>query len=462
MKLNAFLLFSIYTMTTSCVWMKPANERIADSRNKISTGFQKELYQQKFKINQGALDISWQQGLNKMYLSNPSLIQADFRIADAKQNQKQVWRDMTPGLTLGVTDSFNIGELGDAFSNPIYRINSFLSLGNLLDLPKNVYSRKLTYIGTELSAENSMRQQVIALYRLFQEQRLLKLQKRAIDIEGELVQRITGIEGSEIIAMRLNHKNALDAWVESEQNWKVKVGDFFMAGYDSINLRPSGIPDITYNPSSLDFSDTNRWGLLQLNLLALEDIAEKGRFLDTYFRYLPRANMTVSAPPLFSNTNNRSFDPTLIRLNPSLNWSLDSRGFIGRQLNRLKREAPLRQWRKDRRQREEVKKLLEGKKALTEVQLELAKLRQVMDDYKQIVASGLVEDPEKAIQTLRRLREREVRLTAREIEICTAFWLIDEQRWKPITKRWLATRSTRTKIRETDKNRTTLRSLLKK
>jgi len=49
---------------------------------------------------------------------------------------------------------------------------------------------------------------------------------------------------------------------------------------------------------------------------------------------------------------------------------------------------------------------------------------------------------------MRRLKEKEVRLMAREIEICSAFWLIDEQRWKPITKRWLETRQQRTTLRK--------------
>jgi len=118
------------------------------------------------------------------------------------------------------------------------------------------------------------------------------------------------------------------------------------------------------------------------------------------------------------------------------------------------------QWQKDKRQREEIKKLLEGKEALTEIQAELNKLRKVMASYTDIVRSGLVDDPEQAIQTMRQLREREIRLTAKEIEICSAFWLLDENRWKPITKRWLATREDRTKMRQAAQ-KTNLKSLLK-
>jgi len=451
---------SLYTIVTSCAWMTPAEERIAKNRDQISASFQKELINQQNTTYQGELELSWDQALDKMYLSNPNLIQADFRIVDAKNTQKQIWKNMRPSLSIGASDSFSIDNLGDALSGGAFRINSFLSLGNLLDLPNNVYERKLTYIGTELTAENTMRQEVIALYRLFQEQRLLRLQKRAVDIEAELVKGVTGLEGSEVIALKLKNKMAREDWKKAEQGWKEKVGDFYMAGYDSINLEPDKIPNIIYDPDDLDFSDTNRWGLLQLNLLALEKIASKGNFLNAYLRYLPRASTSVSAPALFSNTTNESFDPGLTRLSPSLSWTLDTRGSIGSQLDRLKRDIPIKEWRDDKRQREEITKLLEGKEALRKVQTELKDLRSTMKNYQEIVESGLVDDPELALQNMRNLREQEVNLLAREIEICSSFWLIDEQRWKPITKSWLATREQRTKIRN-ESQKGTLKKLIK-
>lgn len=434
-------------LVTACSWLVPASKRIDNAREEISKKFQKEVHNHKYGTNQGHLNINWQQGLNKMYLSNPELIQADHRIEDAKVRQKQIWKDMIPGLSLGVSDSFTIGNFGDAYSNPVYRIDSFLNLGNLLQLPKNVYTRKLTYFGSELQAENVMRQQVIALYRLFQQQKLLNLEKKAIDLEGELIRGITGLEGAEISEMKLEHKEALEAWEENYREWNTKVGDFFMAGFDEINLKAQGLPEITYNPDDLDFSDTQRWGMLQLNLLALEQIAEDGAVLDAYLRYLPRANLSVSAPAIYSNTSRQSFDANEIRLGPSLSWNLDSRGYIGQQIRRIKRENPINEWRKDKRQRDEVKKLFEGKKALQDIQKELLTLRQAIEGYRQAVRQGLIKDPEKAIRTMRKLREREVRLVAREIEISTSFWLIDESRWKPITKRWLATREARASIR---------------
>jgi len=81
---------------------------------------------------------------------------------------------------------------------------------------------------------------------------------------------MTGLDGKDIAAMRLKHKEALEKWREKQKTWRTKVGDFFMNQYGLVNLTPSGLPDISYSVSELDFSDTGRWGFLQLNLLALE------------------------------------------------------------------------------------------------------------------------------------------------------------------------------------------------
>jgi len=106
------------------------------------------------------------------------------------------------------------------------------------------------------------------------------------------------------------------------------------------------------------------------------------------------------------------------------------------------------EWRRDKRQRDEVQRLLEGKKALTKTQYELSRLRQAVKGYQEAVLKGLIKDPQKAIGTLRKLREQEIRLLANEIEISTSFWLIDESRWRKITQSWLATREERAGIRD--------------
>ncbi|MFT6792841.1 MAG: hypothetical protein ACJAR1_000827 [Rubritalea sp.] len=448
---------------SSCVWMKSVDKRVKESRDSVENKYLQEVRNHNKGVN-NTLSINWNQGLEKMYLSNPSLIQADFRLADAKQRQKQVWTRMIPGLSVGLSDSFTLEDFGDAFSGSRFRINSFISLGNLIDLPQTIYTNKLTYLGSELQAENTMRQQVIALYRLFQEQRLHRIEKQALGLEFSLLESVSEVDNETYLTMKLKHEEAYETWENNIKTWETKVGDFFMDGYDTIHLDPKQIPDILYKPSELDFTDTSRWGLLQLNLLALESIAEDGRVLDAYLRYLPRANLSVTAPSIYSNSSNQSFDPALTRFGPSFNWNLDSQGYISQQLDRIKRESPLKEWRKDKRTREEVAKLMEGKEALIEVQQELVTLKSAMDVYKKAVRAGLIKDPESAVQMMRRLKEREVRFLAKEIEICSAFWLIDEQRWKPITKRWLETRKTRTEIREknTKSNELRVKSQFKK
>ena len=221
-----------------------------------------------------------------------------------------------------------------------------------------------------------------------------------------------------------------------------------MSQYGVVRLDAASIPVISYSSADLDFSDTGRWGFLQLNLLALEEIAEDGMVLDAYLRYLPRANVSVSAPSLYNSSSDVNFDPELIRIGPSMYWSMDARGYIGRQVDRLKRNQILTDWRKDKRRREEINKLLEGKQALAELQMELDKLNSAIRGYQRAVKAGLVVDPEKAIKTMRRLREREVRMKAKEMEICTEFWLIDEARWTSLTKKWLKSSAKRTEQRK--------------
>jgi len=435
-------------MLSSCAGMKSTNRRLSDKREKLTAEYSAELEQVTSSTHGGEFEATWNEAMEKMYLQNPSLIEADYRIMDARQRQRRVWRNFIPGVTVSASDSFYIRDLGDAFTDTSFRISSYISLGNLLDLPKTVYTNKLYFLGAKLQAENIMRQQVIALYRMFQEQRLLNLEKRAIDYEKAFVVSMTGLDGKDIAAMRLKHKEALEKWREKQKTWRTKVGDFFMNQYGLVNLTPSGLPDISYSVSELDFSDTGRWGFLQLNLLALEQIAEDGRVLDAYTRYLPRASMSVSAPTLYSSDSDIAFDPELIRIGPSMYWSMDSRGYVGRQIDRLKRNKVITDWRKDKRRREEIIRLLEGKQALTDILEELGKLQVTIRGYQKAVQSGLVDDPEKALRTMRKLREREISLKAKEIEIYTEFWLIDEYRWKPITARWLQTSAQREKQRE--------------
>lgn len=433
---------------SSCVWMKPAQKRVDDAREVISNDFLSKLRVQGAQQGQGEVKLTWKEAMEKMYLSNPDLIQADNQIEQARQQQKQLWRNLLPLLGVGVANNVAIKDFADVFSNPQLRIYSYLPLGALLQLPKEAYTRKLFYMGAKLQAEQQMRQQVILLYRLFQKQRLLAMQKRSLDFEEQLLSGVSGLESVEVLTMKTQYMDAKTTWNTAQRQWLSQVGDFFMTGYDAVDLINSGIPDISYKPSDLDFTDTSRWGMLQLNLLAMEQIAEDGQILDLYLRYFPTPNLSVSAPPLYNSTSGQVFDASGINVGPSLDWNLDTQGTIGQQLKRIRLNKTIKDWRKDKRQRDEITKLLEGKKALGVVQTELAKHRQAMEGYRKAVLSGLIKDPRAAIQTMRKLQEIEISLAAKEIEICTSFWLIDETRWTAITRRWLQTRESRTKLRD--------------
>lgn len=451
--LAILLLFIGCSMLTSCYLMTSPEDRVAQNRDDIQDEFYAELKRQQSKKQGGRLELTWNQALEKMYMENPRLLEADFKVEDAVNQQKRVYTSLIPLVSVGVSDSFEIQNLDEAFSDVSLRVYSYLPLGEVVRLPKQIYTKKLLYMGAQLNAEQAMRQEVIALYRLFQKQYLLELEKKALLLERALTKSGAGVDDVEALKLREEHLLAFEGWVERYEEWRVEVGDFFMGDYAKVELVRRSLPKISYKPSELDFTDSGRWGMLQLNLLAMERISEDAKIVDTYLRYFPRPNFNVSAPPLYSDTSSNSFDPAEIRIGPSLNWSLDTRGTISDQLNRIKRQKPLSDWRDDKRRRGEIKKLLDGKEALVEIQTELSKLREVIEAYKKAVKSGLVESPIHAIRTMRNLRERELRIVAKEIEIHTSFWLIDETRWAKITQLWQKSRVVRAEQREEERER---------
>ncbi|MGJ8672132.1 hypothetical protein [Rubritalea sp.] len=449
-----FWLISLTLLTSiqvSCYVMTSPEKRVSDNRGEIEESFQKELRRQMAGADGGELKVNWNQALEKMYMDNPRLLQADFKVEDAVNQQKRVWTGLIPLVSVGVSDSFELENIDEAFDDINLRVYSYLPLGEVVRLPKQIYTKKLLYMGSQLNAEQTMRQEVIALYRLFQRQYLLELEKRAIMLEGELTKGLVNLEDADALKLRADYLVAYQEWETRYEDWRIEIGDFFMSDYRKVELNYRSLPDISYRTSELDFTDSGRWGMLQLNLLALEKISEDAEILDTYLRFFPSPNFNVTAPPLYSDTANSSFDPEEISFGPSLNWSIDTRGTVSEQLNRIKREKPLSDWRKDKRKREEISKLVKGKQSLLEIQTELKKLRSAMKGYRKAVQSGLVDDPRKAMRTMRSLREREVRLAAKEIEIYTSFWLIDESRWAKTTKRWQETRVIRAKQRKKDR-----------
>jgi hypothetical protein len=448
-----YICIAFSAFLTSCYLATPPEERVAQNRDEIQQGFHAELARQQNSGRGGELELSWAAALEKMYMHNPQLLQADFKVEDAVNQQKRVYTNLIPLMSIGVSDSFELENIDEAFDDINLRVYSYLPLGEIVRLPKQIYTKKLLYMGSQLNAEQTMRQEVIALYRLFQRQYLLELEKRAIILEGELTKGLVGLEDADALKLRQDYLNAYEDWEARYEEWRVEVGDFFMSDYREIDLHYRSLPDISYKSAELDFTDSGRWGMLQLNLLALEQISEDAEIIDTYLRYFPRPDFNVSAPPLYSDSASSSFDPADIRLGPSLNWSIDTRGTVTEQLNRIKREKPLSDWRKDKRRREEVKKLLDGKDALVEIQAELKKVRAAIRGYKKAVQSGLVSDPRKALRTMRSLRENEISLAAKEIEIYTSFWLIDEKRWTKTTKRWQETRKIRAEKRNEERKR---------
>ena len=409
---------------------------------------------------------NWAKAKTDLLWSNPEIIKAEFAIDDNIESRLNIWKSFIPSLSLSISDSQTFEDVSELFADTNLRVSSFFNFGNLLQMPKNLAVNHLTKLGLEWRAEQIMRNEVISLYRVFREKELLDLERDTLNIEYGIAKEITpDTSSNEYLTEEKSYKEALKVIIEKEQDWVIKVQELFMVPYSKIQLNSSDLPKINYKLSELDFSDTSRWGLLELNLFALEVLAEDQELVSAYLRYLPRPNISLSAPPLFSSNESRQFRLEEFRLSPSLNWSLDTTGAISSQIRRIKRNKPSEKWEADKRLASEVKMLLDGKKALKEVREELVDLRRLKSDYTTALKAGLIDEPHQALTRWKEFRQQEIALIAREVEICTSFWLIDDSKWKSTTTLWRelqVKRELRDKQIKKDKRKASLKKLFKK
>lgn len=425
-------------LSTSCN-LTPAEERLEDKLKVVEAEYKAELKKQINGAKAVPITLTWNQALEKLFYSNPEVLRANYRIDDSREAMRAIWRTMIPSLNISISESATLEDLGALFEDTSLRVSSFVSLGNLLNLPKRLIENRVRQISVELLSEQVMRNQVIALYRLFQEQHLHDLEQQAIVYQKQLVD--AEHEDTKSIDYVLAAKNIAELNEDLELKrlqWNRQVNEMFMGKYTRVRLVYSSLPKIKYSPSELDFQNAKRWGRLQLNLLAIEAIADEARFKQLFSRYYPTGYLNVSAPPLFQSNANRSFRFEDIRISPSMNWALDTRDSIGRGIDRYRREKPIRDWDRAKRRSDEVAKLLEGKLALRKVQQEFANVSEEIVEYQDLVKSGVVYniDIRESAKHIINLREKQEALRAKEIDISTSFWLLDESRWSSITKRW--------------------------
>lgn len=431
---------SIFTLCcallTSCQY-RPTKQ-IDKSLTKTTDSFLAELKKQEnARANSLNEHYNWDEALVAMYTKNKNCRNASFNVDDSKTRQKAIWRNFIPGVNTSLSNSGTVDDLTSAFIDPTFRINSFLSLGNLLNLPKNIYTRKLSTIAAELTEQQTMRSQTVALYKIFEERRLWELEGEGLNLSRQLTEVVAAVDPLQAEREREGLDKKIESWEEREKTWLEKIGEFYTAHGGQVTIDQDSAPRIRYTNKDLDFYDTQRWGKLQLKLLAMQELSEDGSIKAAYLRYLPTFSLGATAPTLFSNSSNTDFDVNDISLSPRASWRLDTTGAIGHQVKRLKRDKPFKDWERERRVKSEVKKLLNGRETLLEKEREVIQLRQAKKEYLSLVREGLIQQsPEQMVDKLQGLYRKEIELEATIIQISTGFWLIDEAWWSKHKTPW--------------------------
>ncbi len=430
----------------SCVGR--AKKKVAASREQALQVWKNELKAQETGVQKKHYAANWTKAKKDLLWMSPNIIRAEFQIDDSIEARMDIWKTFIPSLSASFTESSTLGDIGDLFTDTSLRVSSFFSFGSLLDLPKRYATLTVTHMGVEWSSEIAMRNEVIALYRTFREKQLLDFELKELKKQRAFIKEASIDDEAPAFLKELKEADkSIKEHVKKIEGWKEKFSDLHQINYADVKLTFNDLPDISYTPSQLNFYDSARWGVLQMNLLALEELSSNESLRSAYTRYYPTPNLSVTAPSLYSNIEGQEFELEDVRIGPSLGWRLDTRGTIGKQIRRIKRDRPFGDWTKDKRRTEEVKALLDGKKALGEVQKEIQKKRTLMKEYRAVVNQGLVDDLEAALRQMKAYQREEISLLAREIEINTSFWLLDEYKWAETTKQWKRIRLEREKLK---------------
>jgi hypothetical protein len=230
--------------------------------------------------------------------------------------------------------------------------------------------------------------------------------------------------------------------MKSELEFQNRIGRFF--GSDNLHwvLVQEKLPTFDYLKNPLDIEDPDK--VNQRNLQAIAVIVEQVRLYRRYdikARYWPDfPTLQVGMPSMFSNVQVKNADGTTsskfqvfnfdtVSASANANWSIDTKGDIGRQLKDYDFEQEIRE-REIRRQASELIhgliQVQEGLKLLDRQRQYLA-FREKSHTLAMQQARSI--DPEKLVKDIMELEEARYQLKRKFADANSIFWLVDESRW---------------------------------
>ncbi|HSM86965.1 MAG TPA: hypothetical protein VLT16_12470, partial [Candidatus Limnocylindrales bacterium] len=408
-------------------------QRVAQRMDSLRTEWKTNLAY-RARLPERAVD--WPAALAELRAHNLKLRLAATEVTNSQEAVRQVFRDLVPMLNLHAGISKRLVDLPSIGANDVtFSADSFFNIPGVLSFGARLYVTRLAELRAEAAYALAERQQIIDLYKLFwaaedvQEQaRFLRNQRETARAFGT-VDPFTG-------QMMLTETELHEAADQQEgQNLQERISEILGSSQYRWRLVTNGLPQLHYDQTPLPLDDTNRVAQLQLRLAAIELEAARAELAGIKLRYWPELNIFVTGPPLYQRSfgTEQFWSADQLRANADVFWTIDTRGYISRQLRQTKRQQAIQQ----ERLRQESLTLMQ-RLAFTQDLLDTTRERQrELEQELQVLEAVPPAQNFASLQkyaTDYQVTSDELRHVRRELaELESLFWFVDEDAWKDLS-----------------------------
>ena len=388
------------------------------------------------QLNLPARKVDWPTGLELLLAKNPKLRQARVDYTNALENYHQIFRELIPTLNMRSGVTKNLASLNTlSFDDVTFSADSFFSVPGIVNFAARIYVAKLVLLRARTAYQLAEREQVIELYRLFtglqeqmEELRRLNVQRANVRAMNEIDPFTGRMMETELQSREINT-------LKETRTFQQRAAELFADYSYRWELITNGLPNLRYDLNPLPIGDTNRVAQLQMRLYALELEASRATVMGMKMRYWPELNIFISGPPIYQQVSGRSvwWDASQVRGSADLYWTLDTRGYISRQLKQTKRTQEME------RDRFEQESLALMDRLLFTQQL-MKSTRQQLDRTEREIQILLAVPPaqnflsiQKYSEDYRQLLRQQIQLRREMSEFQSLFWFMDEQAWPKLT-----------------------------
>lgn len=421
--------FAMAVLALALCGCKSPQQRVEKHLEGIRAAWETNLVHQ---ANLPRRQLDWPSAVELLIYKNPKLQQTRIDYTNAVENYRQIFRELIPTLNARAGVSKRLASLNTmSFDDVNFSADSFFNVPGLVNYAARIYAGKLVVLRARTAYQLAEREQMIELYRLFNGIQEQSLEMQRFGVQRAYTEAMNVIDPFTGRMMMTELETRETAASKELQTFQERASELFGDYSYKWELVTNGIPDLHYQIDPLPLSDTNRVAQLQMKLFALELEGARITLTGMKMRYWPELNIFVSGPPVYQRIAGRTrwWDATQVRGTADLYWSLDTRGYITRQLKQTRRSQAMQRQRFEQESLALIDRLLFTQQLMKTTEEQLERTNKEIELLLAIPPAQNFLSVQKYSEDFRQLTQQQLRLRRELAEFNALFWFMDEQAW---------------------------------